>query len=44
MADYIFPCVVVRSREVDLLDREETLKLLDLESVQDIMNVLSEHG
>ncbi len=44
MADYIFPCVVVRSKEVELLDREETLKLLDLESVQDIMNVLSEHG
>ncbi len=44
MADYIFPCVVVRSKEVDLLNREETLKLLELESVQDIMNVLAEHG
>ena len=44
MSDYIFPCVVVRSREVDLLSREETLKLLELDSVQDIMNVLAEHG
>ncbi len=44
MSDYIFPCVVVRSKEVELLNREETLKLLELESVQDIMNVLAEHG
>ena len=44
MSNYIFPDVVVRSREVDLLDREETLKLLELDSVQEIMNVLAEHG
>ncbi len=44
MSDYIFPCVVVRSKEVELLDREEMLKLMDLDSVQDIMNVLAEHG
>ena len=44
MSDYIFPCVVIRSREVDLLSREELLRLLDLKSVQDIMNVLADHG
>ncbi|MBO5994550.1 MAG: V-type ATPase subunit [Firmicutes bacterium] len=44
MSDYIFPCVVVRSKEVDLLNFEETLKLLEYESVQDIMNALAEHG
>lgn len=44
MSDYIFPCVVVRSKEVELLNREEILKLLELDSVQDIMNVLAEHG
>lgn len=44
MADYIFPCVVIRSKEVELLNREETLRLMDLPTVQDIMNVLAEHG
>ena len=44
MSDYIFPCVVIRSKEVDLLSREELLRLLDLKSVQDIMNVLADHG
>ena len=44
MSDYICPCVVVRSKEVELLNREEILKLLELDSVQDIMNVLAEHG
>ena len=44
MSDYIFSDVVVRSKEVDLLTKEETLKLLEMNSVQDIMNVLSEHG
>lgn len=44
MSDYIFPCVVIRSKEVDLLSREELLRLLDLGSVQDIMNVLADHG
>lgn len=44
MSDYIFPCVVIRAKEVDLLSREETLRLLDLRSVQEIMNVLAEHG
>ena len=44
MSDYIFPCVVIRSREADLLTREEMLKLLELRSVQDIMNALADHG
>ena len=44
MSDYIFPDVVVRSREVDLLNREDTLKLMEMDSVQDIMNALAEHG
>ena len=44
MSDYIFPCVVVRSKEVELLTREEMLKLLEFDSVQDIMNILAEHG
>ena len=44
MSDYIFPCVVIRSKEVDLLSRDELLRLLDLKSVQDIMNVLADHG
>ena len=44
MSDYIFPCVVVRSKEVDLLNKDEMLKLLELGSVQEIMNVLAEHG
>ena len=44
MSDYIFPCVVIRSKEVDLLNKEEMLKLLDLGSVQEIMNVLAAHG
>lgn len=44
MADYIFPCVVIRSKETELLNREETLRLMELQNVQDIMNVLAEHG
>ena len=44
MSDYIFSDVVVRSKEVDLLGKDEILKLLELDSVQDIMNVLAEHG
>ena len=44
MSDYIFPCVVIRSKEVDLLTKEEMLRLLELKSAQDIMNVLADHG
>ncbi len=43
-SDYIFPCVVVRSMETDLLTHEEILKLTELRTVQDIMNVLALHG
>ncbi|MCR5181673.1 MAG: V-type ATPase subunit [Clostridia bacterium] len=43
-SDYIFPCVIVRSKETDLLTHEEILKLTELHSVQDIMNVLALHG
>ena len=44
MSDYIFPCVVIRSKEVDLLTKEEMLRLMDLKSAQEIMNVLADHG
>lgn len=44
MSDYIFPCVVIRAKEAELLSREETLRLLELGSVQEIMNILADHG
>jgi len=43
-SDYIFPCVVVRSDEVNLLSSADLDKVIEQKTVQGAMNVLADFG
>lgn len=42
--DYTFPCVVIRSEEVNLLSGEDMERVMNQTTVQGVMNILSEFG
>ena len=44
MKEYIFPCVVIRTKETELLSKDEFLKLSEQKTVLDILKIIRNNG
>lgn len=44
MKEYIFPCVIIRTKETELLTREDFLKLSEQKNIRDILKAIKNNG